>query len=58
MRQAVRDQDIRDGVDTKSAEDRPRPAWSMPTLSEFDIVANTEITNCGTGSDGVICSSS
>jgi len=54
----VRDQDIRDGVDTKSAEDRPRPAWSMPTLSEFDIVANTEITNCGTGSDGVICSSS
>lgn len=33
-----------------------RPVWERPELVEFDITSATEITNCGTGSDGVICS--
>ena len=35
----------------------PRPIWVRPTLSDYDIAGNTAITNCGTGSDGVICNS-
>lgn len=34
-----------------------RPAWQAPTLAEYDIVTNTEITNCGNGEDGIICQS-
>lgn len=37
---------------------RERAAWRTPVFTEFDIVANTGITNCGSGSDGVICQSS
>lgn len=35
-----------------------RRRWWTPVLTEFDVVANTEITNCGSGSDGVICQGS
>lgn len=33
----------------------PKPLWVCPTLSDYDIAGNTAITNCGSGSDGVIC---
>ena len=47
-------------VDQDSAAARaeaPKPLWVRPTLSDYDIAGNTAITNCGSGSDGVICNS-
>lgn len=32
-----------------------RAIWRTPVFTEFDIVTSTAITNCGTGSDGIIC---
>lgn len=46
--------DVRDEKQTVTPV-RERAAWRTPVFTEFDIVTNTGITNCGTGNDGVIC---
>lgn len=30
-------------------------AWRTPLFTDYDIMPNTEITNCGSSSDNVIC---
>ena len=44
-----------DGVSFSAAS---RPKWHTPRLSQYGITGHTAITNCGSGTDGVICSSS
>ena len=31
------------------------PAWHTPSIADYDLVATTQITNCGVSSDGIIC---
>ena len=31
------------------------PVWHTPSIADYDLVATTQITNCGVNSDGVIC---
>lgn len=51
------DRDVQHGGRTKGETDA-RPQWRTPTFAEYDIVASTEITNCGFNNDGLICQNS
>ena len=46
--------DARDHAQTDLTT-RPLSVWIAPMLVEYGDVAGTAITNCGVGSDGVIC---
>lgn len=50
------DREVQDGGRAEPVGGQ-RPRWRTPTLAEYDIIAITEITNCGNGDDGVICQS-
>lgn len=47
---------MRHDFDSEATADRTeRPKWERPSIEDFDVASVTEITNCGNGSDGVIC---